>query len=232
MPEAQTILPDNSHLPEYLDFDKLRILGRNRIAQLSGKIWTDHNIHDPGITILEVLSYAIMDIGYRNQLPDKELFARNLADGQQEDNFFTPAQILSANPLTILDFRKLILDIDGVRNVWLEIADKSEVDVEIDCQRSRLSYVNPQKENGFIPLHINGLYKVLLDLDPLNPVELTEENVVRAVRDLLHQHRNLCEDFVEIKVLKDTEIAICSELELASNADPDATMVKVLEVIN
>ncbi|MEZ4848540.1 MAG: hypothetical protein R3B93_07960 [Bacteroidia bacterium] len=33
-------------------------------------------------------------------------------------------------------------------------------------------------------------------------------------------------------MLKDTEIAICSELELASNADPDATMVKVLEVIN
>ncbi|MEZ4848541.1 MAG: hypothetical protein R3B93_07965 [Bacteroidia bacterium] len=172
MPEAQTILPDNSHLPEYLDFDKLRILGRNRIAQLSGKIWTDHNIHDPGITILEVLSYAIMDIGYRNQLPDKELFARNLADGQQEDNFFTPAQILSANPLTILDFRKLILDIDGVRNVWLEIADKSEVNVEIDCQRSRLSYVNPQKENGFIPFRLMDYIRYCLTWTLSTPLSL------------------------------------------------------------
>ena len=43
---------------EGLDFTAMRAEGINYIAGLSGKIWTDHNVHDPGITLLELLCYA------------------------------------------------------------------------------------------------------------------------------------------------------------------------------
>lgn len=233
MPKSLTISLNDASFPDYLDFDTLRIKGREHIARLSGEIWSDHNVHDPGITIMEVLTYAILDIGYRNQLPIEELLAFDRTGREQEENFFTAAQILSCNPLTILDFRKLILDIHGVRNVWLEVTDEAEVDLVVDCKESHLRY----KQSGlqFPPLRLNGLYKVYLELEPeeiLKATNIEATEVVKKVKCMLWEHRNLCEDFVEIKVLGDEEIAFCAEIELTSNADPDDTMVKILEVID
>ena len=34
-------------------------------SELSGRVWTDHNLHDPGITTLEILCYALTDLAYR-----------------------------------------------------------------------------------------------------------------------------------------------------------------------
>ena len=62
--------------PEYLDFDTLRSEAIQHLGKLSGKIWTDHNVHDPGITILEALIYALLDLGYRSNLPAVDIFSR------------------------------------------------------------------------------------------------------------------------------------------------------------
>ena len=37
--------------------------------------WTDHNVHDPGITTLEMLGYALTDLGYRASFPIQDLLA-------------------------------------------------------------------------------------------------------------------------------------------------------------
>ena len=241
MPNATVILPNRPEIADYLDFDELRLLGREHIAKLSGEIWTDHNVHDPGITIMEVLVYAILDIGYRNQLEVNELFARNPENGQEENNFFTAAQILSCNPLTINDYRKLVLDVKGVRNAWFEVSDESETPIGIDCEQSRIRYfgvdetglTNPGK--NCLPLRLNGLYKVYLELEPLDILaanELDQQAVVNEVKCLLWQHRNLGEDFLEIIVLEEEEIAVCSEIELVPDADPEDTLVGILESID
>src|SRR6185295_4617300 len=118
--ENKTISKSNSGFPSYLDFQKLRAAAIEYIGNLSGKVWTDHNVHDPGITILEVLIYAILDLGYRTNLPAVDLFARDPADKSRDNNFFSPSHILANNPLTVTDLRKLLIDIDGVKNAWLE----------------------------------------------------------------------------------------------------------------
>lgn len=46
-------------------FERLYQLGLTYIQQLSGHIWTDYNTHDPGMTILEQLCYALTDLIYR-----------------------------------------------------------------------------------------------------------------------------------------------------------------------
>ncbi len=124
----KTISSTQSGFPEYLDFNKLRSDAIAYLGNLSGKIWTDHNVHDPGITILEVLVYAVLDLGYRTSLPAADLFARSPDDKSADNNFFTPAQILSNNPLTITDYRKLLIDIEGVKNAWLEIDKDTSAD--------------------------------------------------------------------------------------------------------
>ena len=63
--QAKVISKKNEGFPEWLEFEKLRQEGIDYLGELSGNIWTDHNAHDPGITILEVLCYALLDLGYR-----------------------------------------------------------------------------------------------------------------------------------------------------------------------
>ena len=48
-----------------MDYEQLRVEGIQHLEDLATFIWTDFNVHDPGITILEVLCYAITDLGYR-----------------------------------------------------------------------------------------------------------------------------------------------------------------------
>lgn len=125
MNKAQSIPPKDMPFapdaPKHLDYDFLREEGLKHIQELSGQLWTDHNTHDPGITILEVLCYALTDLAYRMQLPDADIFAPNpqkrTATG--DDNFPTAYTMLSCNPLTEMDWRKLLIDIKGVRNAWL-----------------------------------------------------------------------------------------------------------------
>ena len=44
-----------------LSFSFLREEAVKSIQQLGGTTWTDHNAHDPGITILEQVCYAITE---------------------------------------------------------------------------------------------------------------------------------------------------------------------------
>ncbi|MFP3244884.1 MAG: hypothetical protein RXR20_10015, partial [Paraburkholderia sp.] len=48
------------------DYAALLALGLDYCQRLTEDTWTDYNEHDPGITILEQLCYALTDLGLRN----------------------------------------------------------------------------------------------------------------------------------------------------------------------
>ena len=58
-------LVKNPPLEPAQDFYRLRREGIGFIEQMGSARWTDYNVHDPGITILEALCYAITDLAYR-----------------------------------------------------------------------------------------------------------------------------------------------------------------------
>ena len=88
-----------------LQFDKLRELGLARVQDLSKEVWTDYNLHDPGVTTLEALCYAITDLGYRLTFDIQDLLANNPNDADEKDvdfkNFYTPREILHNAPVTL-----------------------------------------------------------------------------------------------------------------------------------
>lgn len=201
-----TISRNNAGFPGFLDFATLRSRSIEYLGQLTGQVWTDFNAHDPGITILEVLIYALLDLGYRTNLPAADIFARNPADTGAEDNFFTPAQILGCNPLTITDFRKLLSDIEGVRNAWLQVATEEKVP-----GRPSVAGAVQNCED-----YINGLYHVLLELEE----DLADNQpVIDQVKKTLQAHRNFCEDFIDIQILCKLDIGVCADVELEAGAD-------------
>jgi hypothetical protein len=90
--------------------------------QFSGNIWTDYNYHDPGVTFMEQLCYAITDLAYRTQFPITDLlYIQNDKDNKKSNNLlFPPSQIFPSSPIIINDYRKLLIGkIPEIKNCWL-----------------------------------------------------------------------------------------------------------------
>jgi hypothetical protein len=141
-----------------MNFDLLRQEGIKHLERLGEKIWTDYNTHDPGITILEQLCYAITDLSYRLNFPIEDLLAPY--PDKERKQFFTAKEILTVNPLTINDYRKLLIDIDGVKNAWLEPITDSYPEIYYNRDRHVLSFVSSESSER---VNLNGLYRVKIE---------------------------------------------------------------------
>src|SRR5215213_10294888 len=102
--------------PEHpiLDYAALRGQGLAELERLAGGQWTDFNAHDPGITVLEAVCYALTDLGYRAFHPIPDLLAEAGADGLA--GLFTPAEALTCQAVSADDLRRIVLDVPGVKN--------------------------------------------------------------------------------------------------------------------
>lgn len=101
-------LPDNSTNYTFLVEEGMKYL-----RKLAGDSWTDHNVHDPGITILETLCYAITELGSRGQLDISELLDPELLP--EEMALFSPEKALICNAITVSDFQHLLIDLPIVK---------------------------------------------------------------------------------------------------------------------
>jgi len=171
MDEILTILK-NKKLPSSQDYEFLRAEGMKHIESLASDVWTDYNTHDPGITILEALCYAITELGYRTGFEMKDLLSDENHKIFVNQNFFMAKKILTNNPLTINDYRKLLIDLDGIHNAFLFADDRkyddkknefpvNEVTIYANCKDDKLQFDPPTPDILFL----NGLYRVLLDLE-------------------------------------------------------------------
>jgi uncharacterized protein YegP (UPF0339 family) len=169
MNEHITILK-NPALPEAVDYYLLRKKGVDFIEELGNKWWTDYNIHDPGITILEALCYALTELGHRTGFDIKDLLADpgNKILHPDRQAFYTAREILTVNPWTVTDFRKLLVDTPGIKNAWLICKECAcETYLYVDCKKSELTYnkpIPPEKpeDHKVIP---KGLYDIFLEFE-------------------------------------------------------------------
>ena len=156
---AKAILK-NKPLKKTMDYNFLRSKGIEFITELSGRLWTDHNSHDPGITFMEMICYALTDLSYRTNFPVKDLIALSEDEEQawatkytdpnepktnynhlEKLGLFEAHEVLPTHPLTINDYRKLLLKIKGVRNAWLSPNNgKAETQIFADCKTSQLVF--------------------------------------------------------------------------------------------
>lgn len=174
---SEYYIEKNRVLPPSQDFQFLLKEGLRYIEKLGSKFWTDYNAHDPGITILDVLCYAITDLGYRADFDIKDLLT-NKKGLIENKTFFSASNIFTNAPLTEIDFRKLLIDIDGVANAWL-LATKKEVDsygylvpneseakLYINKLEDKLSLKSTNKKNiALSKLQLRGLNKIKVELD-------------------------------------------------------------------
>ncbi len=150
-------------LPHAQDYYALREESIALLEKIGSKLWTDYNIHDPGITFLEALCYAITDLSYRTSYDVKDLIAEAKPENFNADvqTLFSAREILTTAPWTINDYRKLLIDLEEVRNAWLTLNTCDNYPrIYVDCKKSELTYSKKIKE-----ITLKGLYNVLLELE-------------------------------------------------------------------
>lgn len=121
-------------LPSQLEnFTELRAKALAYIQQSGTAHWTDHNVHDPGITIMEAICYALGDVGFRMNFPIQDLLTDSIGN-PAPNTYYLPAEILPNHAVTINDFRKLILDLPTVKNAWFWPLTPSETGIKPDYE--------------------------------------------------------------------------------------------------
>lgn len=189
-----------------MDFFFLKEEGIKLVQQLAGQIWTDYNPHDPGVTILEQLCYALADLGFRTDFKIQDLLNARSRQQRQALNgtFFDASEILPTNPVSISDYRKLIIDrVVAVKNAWIEPV-----------------FDNLQG--------IKGLYRIMLQVDENARSKKDLDKIKAEVFALFNEHRNLCEDIESIEILNVDKITIYADLDISSEIVAEEVLAEVL----
>lgn len=224
MPNLPDPSPTVAPATAALDYSTLLQQGIQDLQRLAGSTWTDHNAHDPGITILEQFCYALTDLGYRLGFDLKDLVAS--AAGTESGVDFSPADCLQTNPVTLTDLRKVALDVPGVRNAWIEPVAQPDPPLYFD-PTDRTLYLQPAPQRRLVA--IRGLYRVLLEADA--HASVTDVELRAAVRRRLLAVRNLGEDFLPPVVLAPRPVTIRADLEVGEVSDPTALLAAVYRAL-
>jgi len=205
-------IPKYEGLPKSMDYRFLKKQGVENAQKLSGDIWTDYNEHDPGITILENLCYVLSELGYKTNFSVEDLFFSN--NGQPFDTtksaLYAPEEIFPCAPLTVLDYRRLLIDhIRFIQNAWVIPTTQSKLGVEI-----------------------TGLYKVLLQVDYRDTTksdrEALRKDVLSQTKALLNKNRNLGEDVETIELLESKKISVSANISISANKVGESVLAKIV----
>ena len=195
-----------------LNFTELREKGIEYIQQFSGDVWTDYNSHDPGVTILEQLCYALTDIGFRTSLPVEDLLipGKGMPVDPKKNAFFSPSSIFSSHPVTILDMRKMIISsFDEIQNVWFTALENSGYQEEL-----------------------RGINKIeiLPKLNFLNTIKINsdaKDEFQNRLNKFLSENRNLGEKFENTCLLEPQFIAIDFDVHIKEAEEVEKSLANL-----
>ena len=187
-------------LPESMDYYFLRKEGIRFVQELSGKIWTDYNEHDPGVTILEQCCFALTDIAYRTNIDiEKLLFSGGDRNKIAASNsLYAPEEILLSANVTLRDNKMFFLDrLKSIDNIWFKKTTDKDV---------------------------NGLYDVYVQ--PASSLELNVK-IEQDVRELFAQNRSLCEDINKVIVLQPEDLEIAVTIDLYEEYEVEEVLAEI-----
>jgi hypothetical protein len=208
-----------------LDFAALRAAALDDLERLAGSEWTDFNSHDPGITMLEALCYALTDLGYRLYHPMPDLLATAPDDDPAPTVLRGPVESLSGYAVTLEDLRLAAIDVAGVRNAWIEPARSPSTAIAWYDPAADRILVTPAAgapADGASVLALAGLHRVLVEPDGSAPGG--GPALASAVAERLYAQRSLGEDFEEITILGSFDVRLDLGLELADHASDETVL--------
>ena len=187
-------------------YTKLQQKTINEVQRLSGKVWTDYNVHDPGVTLADIVNYALVELDYKLAFPIVDHLSEEDRpfDGKRF-GLFSPLESYTTAPITDNDYRKLLLakipELDNVK-------------------------VIPNKETGG--------YTIQVFLSPLaNDVNLNSlcEKLKEEIKVVYHSHRNLCEFLEKVEIMNLDHLEFEADFEIEPGVDAADILAQLYDTI-
>lgn len=193
-------------------FLELKKRGLEHIQKISGDLWTDYNHHDPGITILEQVCYALTEIAYQENLDISDLLKKS--DGVEPDYkslaLNMPNRSFSMHAIKPADYSRMFYDrIDGVVNAWLEPLDKKNQN-------------NTKAPGGLYHLYLN-----IID-NPAYNTPKEQSRIKKEAIDIYNSNRNLGEDLGEVTILTYRSVEVAAKIILQTSRAPSEVMAEII----
>lgn len=178
--------------PEEDLYRRLQQQSIERLQALSGELWTDYNAHDPGVTMTDLLNYALSELDYRLRFSIPDYLTAGVFQPARY-GLFSPLEVFPTAPVTVTDYRKLLIDaVEEIANLW----------------------IYPSEEEG----RSAGWYDILVELVP--GVRWGErEKVEKKVRSLFNRNRNLCEGLAQVLFVERKPLILQGEIGIETGAD-------------
>lgn len=92
------------------------------VQRMSGTVWTDYNVHDPGVTLMDIATYALVENDYKLGFPHLDyLTGENGVFLPEQFGLYRPVEVYTTAPVTTEDYRKLFFSrIPDLENIWLD----------------------------------------------------------------------------------------------------------------
>ncbi|HUG26162.1 hypothetical protein [Piscinibacter sp.] len=174
-------------------FEQLRAEGIRLAQSLSGKTWTDYNLHDPGVTILEQLCYALTDLVYRADFPVADhLCGPDGTIAFERFSLHPPHEIFPCRATTADDLRRVVLDrVPGLDDTTLAVPGGAAVP---------------------------GVYRLRLQLS--QDAGDSEAQRIGLALAACRAQRNLCEDVdADVVLVRDRWCELHAEIEVGGPRD-------------
>lgn len=230
MPKENALFPE---VKDAIAFDGLWQQVYQKVAELSGAIWTDTGDHDPGITLLQSATWNCSDLSYRASLPLNDLLTHHHQDTLFPEEF-GPEYVLTCNTVTTEDYRRALLDLHSSDIKVLDTPNQdflfSDVALIKEPKESRFhwwynvdkreySFSKPADGSDVKELTLRG--NTWLSLVPTRYTQsLSPENrttVEQYLNTFLEEHRNLGEAVSRITWLKPATFIQRMTIELSDN---------------
>lgn len=107
------------------------------LQALSGNIWTDFNLHDPGMTIAEILNYALYELQYQLQFPFETYLSHDGKIDFEKLGLFSQKEIMQPSIVTTRDYERVILStVQGVENCKVSLNRDHKYEIAVEFSRN------------------------------------------------------------------------------------------------
>lgn len=124
MKPIASIARHRAQAPDPLGFDALRLQAITAAQHASGELWTDFNLHDPGVSLLEALCFALTEDLFAARQPVPQLLGLGPQDGPAAWARFglhTPQTLLPCHPCTDRDWQCWLLqELPHARHLYMQ----------------------------------------------------------------------------------------------------------------
>jgi len=185
--------------PIGLDFAALKAEGIDALQGLCGGSWTDYNLHDPGVTVLEQLVYGLTDLAYRTEFevadyltgPDGAIDYAALA-------LYPPQEAFHGQALTADDYRRAqFAAIPALGAVWVRTLGNGLLAIDVAVAAE---FQTPQGR----------------------------ASIAQRIRKHYARNRNLCEDLRAVTVLEPVAWYLDGDIELCGERAPADILAQIL----